>query len=343
MSLENFVLLTKGLYFLREGLDSFVAAEMTAAYGQDWPQKAEEGLRRGTPQEDQFSLERPYDVQTLLKIMDHRWEEVFRRKLRNRAKRSLVISLVDVRNKWAHQRPFSATEAYLALGTAKQLLESVAANEQARQIDNMIERLVPRLPQESAAVQAKDIARPVVRKPTGQEGGSSYADIVRAHVIERYIEPAKQSAQKLVSVRAGDINKELGWKNRQPLICTALGGRRFAQAAGVRLVEKEGPPRGGNTRFWFEIDPALPSFDKKTLSDSFEPAVAFFEQHREELLQKHEGRFIAIVDDKVVDSDVDRIALAHRIYEKHGYKAIYMPKVERTPRVVRIPTPFLRR
>ncbi|MBI2886018.1 MAG: hypothetical protein HYY02_02290 [Chloroflexi bacterium] len=342
MMLEDLVLLTKGLYFLREGLAPFVEGEMSSAYGMDWPEKAEESLRRGAPQGDQFSFERPYDVQALLKIMDHRWEEVFRRKLRDRAKRGLVIGLLDVRNKWAHQRSFSTIEAFLALGTAKQLLECVAANEQAHQIDDVMARLVPRLFQAAVAIQATDVARPVVRKSTSHKERPTYADSVRAHVVERYIKPARQAGQKLVSVRAGDIHKELGWKSRHALICTALGGNRFAQAAGVRLVQKEGPPLGGNTRFWFEIEPATPHFDKQTLSGSFEPAVAFFARHRDELLRGYEGKFIAIIDEKVVDSDVDRVALAHRVYAKHGYKAIYMPKVERTPRVVRIPTPFLR-
>ena len=171
----------------------------------------------------------------------------------------------------------------------------------------------------------------------------SVSDEVREYVYRHYIEPARQQGQKIIKVRAKDVHDALGLKNRSPLVCEALGTQLFEQRYNIRRQRIEGPTQGATTTFWFEIDPALPSFDKKTLSDSFEPAVAFFEQHREALLQEYEDRFIAIIDDKVVDSDVDRIALAHRVYEKHGYKAIYMPKVERTPRVVRIPTPFLRR
>lgn len=171
----------------------------------------------------------------------------------------------------------------------------------------------------------------------------SVSDEVREYAYRHYIEPALLQGQRIIKVRAKDVHNALGLIDRFPLVCGALGTKLFEQRYNIRRQRIEGPTHGATTTFWFEIDPALPSFDKKTLSDSFEAAVAFFQQHREELLQKHDGKFIAIIDNQVVDFDVDRIALAHRVYEKHGYKAIYMPKVERTPRVVHIPTPFLRR
>lgn len=171
----------------------------------------------------------------------------------------------------------------------------------------------------------------------------SVSDEVRAYTYRHYIEPARQRGQQIVKVRAKEVHDALGLKNRYPLVCGALATQLFEQRYNVRRQQIEGPTQGTTTTFSFEIDPAQPHLVKNSPADSFEAARAFFEQHRDELLKDYEGKSIAIIAGKVVDSDVDRIALAHRVYEKYGYKAIYMPKVERTRRVVQIPTPFLRR
>ena len=52
------------------------------------------------------------------------------------AERSLVSELRDVRNKWAHQKPFSSDDAYRALDSAGRLLTAVSAP-QADEIEKM--------------------------------------------------------------------------------------------------------------------------------------------------------------------------------------------------------------
>ena len=104
------------------------------------------------------------------------------------------------------------------------------------------------------------------------------------------------------------------------------------------------PPREATKSWALEkqwIFSELLAEDSHQKDNAFEMAVSFFEQHREELLTDYEGKFIAIIDNSVVDSDVDGVALAMRVYEKHGYKAMYMPKVEREPRTFRLPSPRL--
>ena len=54
------------------------------------------------------------------------WNDVFRRTL-GHAERSLVSELRDVRNKWAHQEPFSSDDADRALDSAERLLTAVSA------------------------------------------------------------------------------------------------------------------------------------------------------------------------------------------------------------------------
>lgn len=71
----------------------------------------------------------------------------------------------------------------------------------------------------------------------------------------------------------------------------------------------------------------------------FEEERNYFDQHKAALLRDFSGKYIAIVDERVVDSDPDSGQLAIRVYKRFGYKAIYMPYVCEKPRVLRIPSP----
>jgi HEPN superfamily Swt1-like protein len=65
----------------------------------------------------------------------HQWNEGFRKTL-GHADRSLVSELRDVRNRWAHQEPFSGDDAYRALDSAGRLLTAVSAP-QADEVEKM--------------------------------------------------------------------------------------------------------------------------------------------------------------------------------------------------------------
>jgi hypothetical protein len=66
------------------------------------------------------------DVAVQLVLMDRTWGDVFRRTL-GKAERSLVNELLDVRNRWAHQNPFSGDDADRALDSVSRLLTAVSA------------------------------------------------------------------------------------------------------------------------------------------------------------------------------------------------------------------------
>jgi len=51
---------------------------------------------------------------------------------------------------------------------------------------------------------------------------------------------------------------------------------------------------------------------------------------------KYAGKYVAILDSKLIDSDDDQGRLAKRVYGKYGYRRIYMSKVEREEPVYRI-------
>lgn len=78
--------------------------------------------------------------------------------------------------------------------------------------------------------------------------------------------------------------------------------------------------------------------DEKELS-VFDEARRYFEEQKQSLLEQFAGRYVAIIHAQVVDSDADFGELAIRVYERFGYRAIYMPFVSERRRVVRIPSP----
>jgi len=65
---------------------------------------------------------------------------------------------------------------------------------------------------------------------------------------------------------------------------------------------------------------------------------AFERMNRLGLLEKYEGKYVAILGEKIVDVDEDKRKLAKRVYGKYGYRPIYIEKVgEKKP--VRLPAP----
>jgi hypothetical protein len=51
---------------------------------------------------------------------------------------------------------------------------------------------------------------------------------------------------------------------------------------------------------------------------------------------RYAGKYVAVLDGKLIDSDDDRVRLAKRVYDKYGYRQIYMSKVEREERIYRM-------
>jgi len=72
--------------------------------------------------------------------------------------------------------------------------------------------------------------------------------------------------------------------------------------------------------------------------ETFEADLAFFKANREQFLKDYLGKWIAVINQTVVDSDAEFDTLARRVYAKHGYKAILITKVEAEPGVVSVPS-----
>jgi 5-methylcytosine-specific restriction protein B len=75
------------------------------------------------------------------------------------------------------------------------------------------------------------------------------AEQIRAHLKERYIEPARRRGQTLVTITAGDVHKELGLRNRVPSVCQVMESRILEREARIKVSSRQGPASGRGTRF----------------------------------------------------------------------------------------------
>jgi predicted AAA+ superfamily ATPase len=130
MAITNHERVGKMLDLLTAGLCPFVERELKATTVPDWFAETRKSLADaqlqllGTPDKPQW------DAAAILVTMWNQWNNVFRKTL-GHAERTLVSELREVRNRWAHQRPFSTDDAYRALDSASRLLTAVSAPEAA--------------------------------------------------------------------------------------------------------------------------------------------------------------------------------------------------------------------
>ena len=126
MAITNHERVGKGMELLKEGLCPFVERELKAQHAQLWFDQFKASL---SPQQMTFAgtEKKPnWDVANVLKVMWDQWNIVFRKTL-GQAERTLVSELRDVRNRWAHQEPFSGDDADRALDSAERLLVAISA------------------------------------------------------------------------------------------------------------------------------------------------------------------------------------------------------------------------
>ena len=135
MAVTNYERVGKVLNLLKDGLRPFVERELKAQYQQGWLAELKTSL---SPQQLSFAgteAEPLGDIATVLAVIWNQWNTVFKKTL-GQAERTLVSELRDIRNKWAHQTPFSTDDAYRALDSAARLLSAVSAPE-ADEVEKM--------------------------------------------------------------------------------------------------------------------------------------------------------------------------------------------------------------
>lgn len=78
-------------------------------------------------------------------------------------------------------------------------------------------------------------------------------DEIRKYAVEAIIEPARLRGAKTLTIRASEIARGMNLTRRFPNICGALDADIFASYAGVRLLEREGPPQSSSVTWTFQL------------------------------------------------------------------------------------------
>jgi 5-methylcytosine-specific restriction protein B len=84
-------------------------------------------------------------------------------------------------------------------------------------------------------------------------GYMSQADDIRSFVKTNYIDPAREKKAAKVSIRAGDVHKDMALSQSLPAVCCAIGTNKFEKLCNISRVSINGPINGANTTYTFEI------------------------------------------------------------------------------------------
>src|SRR5258707_2099387 len=199
MAISNHERVGKALELLKDGLRPFVERELKTYHGDRWASEVKEVLtdtRLGGGKGDAMQ-----DVAVQLVLMDRTWGDVFRKTL-GKAERSLVNELLDVRNRWAHQNPFSGDDADRALDTVSRLLSAVSAP-QADEVGKMkmeLRRLI--FDEQVRGEKRKSAGTPIESQATGKL--KPWREVVTPHKDEAIVVSA--AARRFSCIPSADAN-----------------------------------------------------------------------------------------------------------------------------------------
>lgn len=112
-------------------------------------------------------------------------------------------------------------------------------------------------------------------------GATKDTDRIRQHVLEQYIEPAREENVMQVDVLVSDVNAALDLNAAWPNICQALAGKMFQDLANVSPPERLGADQSSATVFRFQLDALSTSENARpftlfdTTGNSYQPVKNF--------------------------------------------------------------------
>lgn len=246
----------QALEILAEALPPFIARECQQVYGKDWLSQVTYGYQANQRPRQGTDGRTRWDIQPQLNILWERWNDVFSNVL-GPSERNLVGELKGIRNRWAHQEPFSLDDAYRALDTIRLLLNAIAAGEYAAKIETERKAVLAEMSAAQAATSGTRQAMliPLTGQPTASlrpwreiitphpdvasgryqvaEFVASLGDVVRGTATDEYRDPAAFFARTYLT------------EGLTALLTTAL--RRLAGQGADPVVELQTNFGGGKT------------------------------------------------------------------------------------------------
>ena len=98
---------------------------------------------------------------------------------------------------------------------------------------------------------------------------STGSDAVRRHAYEKYVSAARRRREKTVSINVGEVHRALALNNRVPLVCAALGSKKFLTEHGLRILSKTGPPSGQSTTVTFTYEIVRSELQKPSAEEAW--------------------------------------------------------------------------
>src|SRR5437016_358982 len=252
MAISNHERVGKALDLVKTGLAPFVERELRSLYKDRALAEAQRFMTS-----ERLDANRPFaawDAAVLLRLMWDSWNDVFRRTL-GHAERTLVSELRDVRNRWAHQEPFSGDDADRALDSAERLLAAVSAS-QADDVRKMKMELRRTIFDELARSEKRKSAGTAIESQ-GTNGLKAWREVVSPHkdVASGRFQQAEFAAD-LWQVHMGegtDEYKKPAEFFRRTYLTQSLTGllvdavRRLADEGGDPVVQLQTNFGGGKT------------------------------------------------------------------------------------------------
>ena len=88
-----------------------------------------------------------------------------------------------------------------------------------------------------------------------------------------------------------------------------------------------------------KVRAATPEPSTRDPFEGLEAEIAWYEANRDELAERYDGEYIAVLDGQVVDHDADFGPLARRTFDQHGPRSVYLPRCQQGERRVRLRSP----
>ncbi|HZY70856.1 MAG TPA: Swt1 family HEPN domain-containing protein [Thermoplasmata archaeon] len=178
MPFTNHERVGKGFAHLAKGLTPFVERELQAVYGEEWRHKTTKAIREDKAERRTTDAHSAWDAQSILLAMSNAWSDVFHRVL-GRAESGLISELREIRDRWAHQKPFTTDDAYRALDSMSRLLAAVSAPEAAEVESQKQELLRVRFEEHARKDSRRAADMPVAGQPFA--GLKPWREVVTPH------------------------------------------------------------------------------------------------------------------------------------------------------------------
>lgn len=143
------------------------------------------------------------------------------------------------------------------------------------------------------------------------------------------------------AVRIEDVESQSSviriYGGRQNIITAVCVDKTTPESADDRIPHPHESPLGKKA--------AVPTeTERSTLTEKDVLAIGkkYYSDNKDKLIKKYMGKYIAILNNKVVGANKDFSLLALKIYKKYGYQTIFMPFVDTKEKIVKVPSPRIK-